>query len=160
MVLLEMGGNVSEARQSAEECMRISEELGKPDTLFSSRILPARCDAAEGNVALATEKLEAMLAKATDEEQIADLHYWLWKIEEQNLVAVTFKSRSRSEETPGEQNDIHRDLKVTATNHGDAAVAGYTALYSKSPKFEFRKRIAELKGERIPKSADDLDEAA
>lgn len=42
-----------------------------------------------------------------------------------------------------------------AGTHATEALARYTSLYSRIPKFEFRKRIAELKGERIPMSADD-----
>ena len=38
----------------------------------------------------------------------------------------------------------------------DAALHAYEGLYQRIPKFEFVKRIAELKGERIPMSADDL----
>jgi hypothetical protein len=110
--------------------MHLSKEISKPDTLFPSRVLLARIDAAEGNIALATEKLEAMLAEATGEEQIADLHYWLWKI-------------SSGDRDPG-------------SRHAQEALQRYEALYSRIPKFEFRKRTAELRGERVPKSAEEI----
>lgn len=116
-----------EARENAVESLRIREELQNPDTIFSGSVLLACIDAAEGHVTLAIEKLEAMLAEATDEERIADLHYWLWNIEG----------------------------SAVGTHHAEA-LTRYTSLYSRIQKFEFRKRIAELKGERIPMSADDL----
>jgi tetratricopeptide (TPR) repeat protein len=116
-----------EARENAEEGLRISEELSKPDTIYLGRVLLARIDAAEGNVALATEKLEAILAETTDEEQIAELHYWLWKINPDS-----------------------------GTRSPEPVLAMYVKLYSGIPKFQFVKRIAELKGERVPRSADEI----
>ncbi len=118
-----------EARENSSECIRISEVIGRQTTFFSGRVVLARIDAAEGNIPLANKQLEAMLAEATDEEQIADLHYWLWKISEMD------------------------------SNHQEA-LTRYSVLYERIPKFEFVKRIAELKGERIPMSADDLENAA
>ncbi len=120
--------SLREARENAQECVRISEEIGNPDMLFLGRITLARLDAAEGNAALATEKLETMLAEATDEEHIADLHYWLWKIN-----------------------------SGMGTRSPEPILKMYEALYARIPKFEFLKRIAELKGERVPMSADDLE---
>jgi tetratricopeptide (TPR) repeat protein len=143
--LLESNGNLVEAREDAEECIQISEELFKPDTLFPSHILLARIDAAEGNVALATQKLEAMLAETTEEEQIADLHYWLWKIGDGNRVPG-----------PGVRDSDAGD-SLPGPRSPDPVLTMYEKLYSRIPKFEFRKRIAELKGERIPMSADDLE---
>jgi tetratricopeptide (TPR) repeat protein len=69
------------ARACAEECVTISEELQKPDTLFGGRVLLARIEAVEGRVDVAVEQLGAMLSEASEDEQRAELHYWLWKIE-------------------------------------------------------------------------------
>jgi tetratricopeptide (TPR) repeat protein len=147
--LLELGGVLAEARENAKECVRISEEIGKPDTIFSGCILLARIDAAEGNTALATETLEALLAEATDEEQLADLHYWLWKIGggDRGPGSVI---RGENDAAPGPRSP------EPGPRHAEEALRQYEALYSRIPKFEFVKRIAELKGERIPQSADDL----
>jgi len=68
------------AREQIEECVAISEELSKTDTLFLGRVLMARIDAAERNIDAAIEQLGAMLAEATDDDQHAELHYWLWKL--------------------------------------------------------------------------------
>jgi hypothetical protein len=124
----EKAAYLKEARENAEECVQLSQEISWSDTLFSGNVLLARIDAAEGNTALATQKLEAMLAEATGEEQIADLHYWLWKIAGAG----------------------------DGTHHAEA-LERYTSLYSRIPKFEFRKRIAELRGERVPKSAEEME---
>jgi tetratricopeptide (TPR) repeat protein len=135
-----------EARANAEECVRISGEISRPDTLFSARVLLSRIDAAEGNTALAAEKLEAMLAEATEEEQIADLHYWLWKIGGGDRVPGTgTRDSDAGDSLPGSRSP-------------DPVLTMYEKLYARIPKFEFRKRIAELRGERVPMSADDLEE--
>jgi tetratricopeptide (TPR) repeat protein len=120
--------HLKNARERATEIITISEHNSKKEVFFHANILLARIDAAEGNNALATEKLESMLDGTTNEEQIADLHYWLWKIGEES-------------------------------NHKCEALDRYESLWERIQKFEFRKRIAELKGERIPKSADELEEA-
>jgi tetratricopeptide (TPR) repeat protein len=143
-----------EARENAEECVRISQEIGKPDTLFLGRVLLARIDAAEGNAQLATEKLEAMLAESgagaalhADEEQIADLHYWLWKISESGVARNGISHPANTQD---------REVPLRATQ-AEEALWRYEALCTRIPKFDFRKRIAELKGEHVPKSADDVE---
>jgi tetratricopeptide (TPR) repeat protein len=147
--------SLREARENAEECVRISQEIGKPDTLFSGRVLLARIDAAEGNVAQAAEKLEAMLAEATDEEQIADLYYWLWKIDPGLSFPRTRESRPQDSDWPDLDSRVRgNDIEGT---HRSEALRLYESLYSRIPKFEFVKRIAELKGEHVPMSADDLE---
>jgi tetratricopeptide (TPR) repeat protein len=147
--------NATSARQYAEECLAVSETLKMPELVSNAHILLARCDAAEGNVAMATGKLEAMLAggaetaplQKLDEEQIADLHYWLWKI----------SSKDRVERNGISLPDSGSEVPLRST-HFEEALARYEALHAKIPKFEFRKRIAELKGERVPMSADDLED--
>ncbi len=118
-------GDLAQARKYAEECIRLSEEMSIAENVFEGSVLLCCIDAAEGKAALAVENLERMRSEADDEEQIAELQYWLWKI------------------NPSDSN--HRD-----------ALFHYTNLVERMPKFEYRKRIAELKGERIPRSADNL----
>ncbi len=74
------GATLQTAREHAEECVAISEELSKPDTLSSGRVLLARIDAAEGEGDRAIENLQTMLENATSSEEQAELHYWLWKL--------------------------------------------------------------------------------
>ncbi|MDP4198916.1 MAG: tetratricopeptide repeat protein [Bacteroidota bacterium] len=118
------------ARSLAEESVSISQQVAKQDALFLASILLARIDAAEGNLPTALKTLEIMLSKTTDGEQIADLHYWLWKMGSERPVRST---------------------------HHDDALARYESLYLRIPKFEFLRRIADLRGQRIPMSADDLE---
>jgi len=68
------------ARASAEECISISDQLGKPDTQLHARLLLARVDAAEGRIDVAAQQLGALLAEATNDEQRVWLHFWLWRI--------------------------------------------------------------------------------
>ncbi|MDP4199561.1 MAG: tetratricopeptide repeat protein [Bacteroidota bacterium] len=53
--------------------------------------------------------------------------------------------------------ELHYRLwKFEVAGHESEALSRYVLLYSRTPEFEFRQRIAELKGERIPLSADEL----
>lgn len=71
---------IRHARKHAEECLAISEELSKQSTIFKSQVLLARITAAEGDINEATEALQGMLYNTVDEDQRAELHYWLWKL--------------------------------------------------------------------------------
>jgi hypothetical protein len=102
------------ATANAEECLVISQELSKPDTLFESQVLLARLDAAKGNATAAHAKLMAMLKEAADDGQRAALHYWLWK------------------------------LNATDADHRAEALRLYQSLWEKTPKHNYRKRIDEL----------------
>jgi tetratricopeptide (TPR) repeat protein len=68
------------ARAHAEECVTISEELSRPDTLFNGRVLLARIRAAEGEIAEGIATLDGMLAETMDDADRANVHYWLWKL--------------------------------------------------------------------------------
>ncbi|MGE3800806.1 MAG: tetratricopeptide repeat protein, partial [Candidatus Kapaibacterium sp.] len=102
------------AREHAEECMTISEELSKPDTLFSGRVLLARITAAEGDPTTATSNLETMLKEATDDGQRAEVHYRLWKLNTEDI------------------------------DHHAEAFRLYQSLLEKTPKYEYQTRIEEL----------------
>ncbi len=118
------------AREDAEECVAISTELQKPDTLFSGNVLLARLDAAEGRRDGAMQRLNGMLHDAAEptpsgenaedpseggDEEHAELHYWLWKL------ALD----------PG-------------VEHRAEALRLYEQLLAKTPKYDYRKRIEEL----------------
>ena len=68
------------AREYAEECVAVAEEISKPDTLFSGRVLLARIHAVEGDTDGAAERLNQLLVDAVDDDQRAELSYWLWKL--------------------------------------------------------------------------------
>jgi tetratricopeptide (TPR) repeat protein len=114
------------AEKSAQQCLSLSISLNKQRLVFGSKIILSCIEGVRKNVSSAEKQLQAMLTEAADEEQIADLHFWLWKVS-------------------GKDSNYHQ------------ALARYSVLVDHIPKFEFRKRIAELKGERIPKSADEED---
>jgi tetratricopeptide (TPR) repeat protein len=114
------------AREHAEECIDISEQLQKPDTLFGGCVLLARLDAADGNLSEACEGLVGLLEKAGDDEQRAELHYWLW-----NLILGSSSSDGVGSRSKGEEHRIEA-LKL------------YTTLYTKTPKHTYRTQIESL----------------
>lgn len=110
---------LEQAREYVAEALQIGEGMSSADTLFIGQVLLARIDAAEGHITIATGKLEAMLAETSDEEQTADLHYWIWKIS-------------------------------AAASHRNEAITLLASIFERIPTFEFRKRLAELRGEPEP----------
>jgi len=102
------------ARAYVDECIALSDELSKPDTLFSGRVLLARIITAEGGVAIGVPMLRNLLDNADDDAQRADIHYWLWKL-----------------------NAADRD-------HRSAALRLYQCLYQQIPQYVYRMRITEL----------------
>lgn len=72
------------ARTSGEEFRALSQELSMSDMLFISNIFLSRIDAATGSVERAIEQLGELLAHATENEQRAEVHYWLWMIGERD----------------------------------------------------------------------------
>lgn len=112
---------IRQARAHAEEGKGIADELSKKSTLFNTRLLLARIAAAEGNVDQAYDELTSLFDNTNDienplwqEEQTAELHYWLWKL--------------------GAADDDHR---LHALNI-------YKTLVERTPDREFEERIAEL----------------
>jgi len=103
------------AREQADECVAISEQLSKPDTLFEGHVLLARITAAEGDVDAGVSALHRLLIEASDDNQRAELHYRLWKI------------------------------GAAVVDHRAEALRIYEALIEKTPKHDYRKRIEELK---------------
>ena len=119
------------ARAYADEAVVIASEIPKPDMLFIGRVLQAMIDfIGFGNLkSLAT--LEKMLTEADPstfqgQEQIATLHYELWRM---------LNQMSSTSEAGG---------IFTLENHRQAALELYQQLYEKTPKYEYKKRIEEL----------------
>ncbi|MBL7988399.1 MAG: tetratricopeptide repeat protein [Chlorobi bacterium] len=101
-------------RTYADEGLSISHQLSKPDSIFRIQILLARINAAQGNRDTAVQSLSTMLHEAGDDEQRAELHYWLWKI-------------------TGTNDGVRIE-----------ALRQYEQLIEKSPKHAYRQRIKEL----------------
>jgi tetratricopeptide (TPR) repeat protein len=107
------------ARAHAEECLKISTEISKSETLFSSQLVLARITAAEGMVAEAIDQMEQMLDEESEDQHRAELHYWLSTLAE----------------------------AATAQEHRQQALALYRRLYEQVPIHEVNKRILELESE-------------
>jgi len=105
-----------EAKKLVANCIKLSTELSKPDTLFSSNVLLAKIDFALGHHEKAVTMLTEMLANTEDKSEIADLNYELWEME------TGERKRER----------------------GEKALKLYRELYEKTLKFEYKKRIEEL----------------
>jgi hypothetical protein len=163
--------SLRQGHELAEECVAISEELSKPDTIFSSRLLLARMTAVGGRTDAAVSHLHTMLEEATDDEQRAELHYWLWKLpllplfSHRDQVCVGGScpgSALQDAVTPsnspfrkgGEQKEQERG------GHRIEALRLYHALFEKTPKHDYRKRIEELTDMIQPTTAEDDNVAA
>ncbi len=118
------------AREHAEECVAISDQLSKQDTLFGGRILLARIDAAEGAADAALHRLGVMVSETTDDAQRAELHYWLWKLG----VDPSIDHRSEADRL-------------------------YTALVERIPKHDYRVTLEELRAAK-PTPSTEADDAA
>jgi class 3 adenylate cyclase/tetratricopeptide (TPR) repeat protein len=125
-------------RSHAEESVAISDEISTPDTLFSGSILLARLEAAEGSRDVALQHLHTMLQEATDDDQHAELHYWLWKIQvDARLQPAQPKLASRAHA---------KDVRLPDPgDHRLEALRLYESLLAKTPKQEYRNRIDELR---------------
>jgi tetratricopeptide (TPR) repeat protein len=151
------------ARESAEECVAISEELSKPDALFSSRVLHARIEAAEGGRDVAVQRLQQMLEKATDDEQRAELHFWLCKL----LLPPLHKGRVgvgstadavQDAETPSQSPPEAGGEEGKEEVHRTEALRLYRQLVKRTPKHEYKQRIEELTADTSTPGATDAAE--
>lgn len=70
--------SLREARQCLEERTRILPDPRDEANAF----LTACISAIEGNTGSARDRFEWLLLNARDDEQRAELHYWLWRVEE------------------------------------------------------------------------------
>lgn len=112
----------AQAKKFADECVELSTELSKPDTIFSGKVLQAKIAFALGKQKQVISMLLEMLAKAKDNSQKATLHYELYQME----------TGERKEEI------------------SQKALELYQKLYENLPKFQYKKRIEELKNNKFP----------
>ncbi|MGE3801448.1 MAG: hypothetical protein AB7H80_10535 [Candidatus Kapaibacterium sp.] len=71
----------------------------------------ARIDASEGNNRAAEKQFRQLLEEVTDEEQVAEIHYRLWKLSPERM-----------------------------SDHQENAEHLFSNLYAQKPKLEYRKR--------------------
>ena len=117
------------ARQRAAECVAISEEISKPDTLFGGRILLAQITATEGNAEAAEAMLQKMLEEANDDIQRAELHYCFW-----TLASDHSSGLARPVVSKASQRESHRGEALRLCRE----------LLKKTPIPVYHKRIEEL----------------
>ncbi len=110
---------LEQAREIATESIAISEELAKPDTLFTAKLLLARIDAGEGSPDTARARLRRMLQRTNDDVESAEAHYWLWKLA------------------------LDRDV-----DHRASAERLFADLLARGPHAEVRRRLEELQSAR------------
>ncbi len=113
---------VESARALAAECLEVSRELSKPDTLWAAQVLLARITAAEGDAGAARAELDRLLIESDSVEQPwvrddrrADCHFWLWKL--------------------GDPDDSHRV----------EALCLYESMLGRTPKQVYRIRIEDTR---------------
>ena len=116
------------ARRDVEECLDISRVLDRSDTLFSSQLLLARIDAAEGKIVGAVQRLGQLQEHITGDIQLAEVHYWLWKIAD-----------------GGAETDNREENRSTALRL-------YTKMYKLIRKPDYRRRIDELTATATPEN--------
>ncbi len=109
----------TQARQDAQECLVLSRSISKPDTEVISQVLLARITAAEGEVGTALQTLEQLLSTLTDDAEKADVHYWIWKIDNNG-----------------------------SQHHRDQALILYQNLYQNTHTQEYRERVEKLQVDR------------
>jgi len=91
------------AQALAEEGLSLAADVGRADCLFRGRLLQARLLITEGDRRAGLERLQNMLAEATDPAQRADLYYELWRLDqnrEHARAALNLYQQLR-ERTPG-----------------------------------------------------------
>ena len=121
----------------AEECVAEAREMGLPDTLLMGEVLLARLDAAGGSTDSARQRLQQVLATATDDRQRAELHYWLWKLGRNDEGG-----RMRDEETI----DPNRSVEAGSSRfHRSEAERLYAGLLSRIPKHEYQVRLENVR---------------
>ncbi len=104
-----------EARTLNAEGLQVAGEVGRQEKIFQSKLLSAKIDFSLDNREQALKQLSEMLAQTKDEAQRADVHYELL------------------------------EFGVEQEEHRKEALRLYQMLYTKTPKFEWKKRIEKLK---------------
>jgi tetratricopeptide (TPR) repeat protein len=103
-----------EARVLSLEGLQIAGEVGRKETVFQGKVLLARIDFALGHQEKTVTLLSRMLTQTENKVEKADLHY-----------------------------ELHQ-CGVEREEHRKEALQLYQELYTKTPKFEWKKRIEEL----------------
>ena len=80
-----------------------------------------------------------MLEEALDDEQRADVYYWLWRIEEQGPEVGNLQDHK----DPSESTLRPTDPGIRSSSH-DSALSLYRQLYADTPMYEYKKRIEGL----------------
>jgi len=118
-------GKYEESKKYADECVSLSEEISKPDTLFSGRILCAKIEfktneGEDQRIKNGIKPLERMLKETEEEDDTAELNY--------ELAIMNFELQRLE----------------TADKHRIEAIALYRKMYKKTPQIDFKKKIEEL----------------
>ena len=133
------------ARENAEECVAISGQLSKPDTLFASRVLLARIDAAEGNSSAAREQIEGMLRQSEHDDQLAELNYWLSKeVWDMPLQNTPVRDTPPLPSSGDSQRGGFGLPPETLASHRAESLRLYQSLLSRTPNHAYRQRVEEL----------------
>ncbi len=116
-----------EALDICQECLRLAEEIEDGENIFQSKLLLQKIHFSlaenEPDRKKAIDELKSMFPETKNDENHADLHYELWRMHKQL--------------SNNKDSDSHRD----------EAVRLYKTIYTKKPKYEFKKRIEELEAE-------------
>jgi tetratricopeptide (TPR) repeat protein len=108
-----------QARAAAEEGRALALEIGSRPVERTAALVLARIDAAAGNIDAAREECERLLTTAVDDGELAEPHYWLWKLEIDAAI----------------------DHRAEAERH-------FAELYRRIPRHEYRLKLEELRGSR------------
>jgi len=106
-LLFHIMNRIDESKFLNDETLKIAIEIGRQDMIFEATVLKHKIDKN-------ADALLGMLSESKDDEQIATIHYELWKM-------------------------------TSKKEHSEKAIELYKQLYEKTPKYEFKKRIEEMK---------------
>jgi hypothetical protein len=107
---------LDQAKRQAEEALLIGKEVASVADIHVAEIVLARIDAVEARTVASRDRLLGILATATEDQQCAEPHYWLWKLA----------------------------LDPT-TDHRDEAERLYADLYSRIARHEYKLKLDELR---------------
>jgi class 3 adenylate cyclase/tetratricopeptide (TPR) repeat protein len=111
---------LSDVAKWIDEASELSQQIGHPEMEFMLLVLRARVHCASGQHRQGRKELLDLLRHACNDAQRAELHYWLWK--------TSANRRSARAEADRVQ-----------------ALRLYELLAATTPKYEYRRRIAELR---------------
>ncbi len=125
-----------QAKNIVVQCFSYLNQFTDRETLFNVNIIDAKINYSLGNVNDALDLLTIALSQTEDEEQVANLHFVLWKLKTGRLgVKEQYKS---------EVYGLNYDPE-SITKHYDTALILFKKLYEKAPKHQYVKCIQEMK---------------